>query len=76
MHCLGTLRANWKQNPTEIRKKELKKSDTFAQQNERIICVLKWGDKRDVLFLSTRPIDEMVEIQRRGDSKVSRHRTL
>lgn len=66
-HCLGTLRANRKGNPTNVVKRTLKRGEIYAEENERGICVLKWRDKRDVLVLSTYHRDETVEIQRRGN---------
>ncbi|KAE9528590.1 hypothetical protein AGLY_012165 [Aphis glycines] len=68
-HLVGTLRANRKQNPKDVVQKKLKKGQVIAQQSDRGIVVLKWKDKRDVLMLSTKHSDTMIEtINKRGQT--------
>jgi len=62
-HLVGTLRNNRKQNPKDVTSKKLKKGDFIAQQSDRGIVVLKWKDKRDVLVLSTKHKDTMIQTQ-------------
>jgi len=62
-HLVGTLRNNRKQNPKDVTSKKLKKGDFIAQQSDRGIVVMKWKDKRDVLVLSTKHKDTMVQTQ-------------
>jgi len=68
-HLVGTLRANRKQHPKDVVQKKLKKGQVIAQQCDRGIVVLKWKDKRDVLMLSTKHSDIMIEtINKRGQT--------
>jgi len=62
-HLVGTLRNNRKQSPKDVTLKKLKKGDFIAQQSDRGIVVMKWEDKRDVLVLSTKYKDTMVQTQ-------------
>lgn len=66
-HLIGTVRKNRKGIPKEVITKKLKQGELYAKQNERGITVLKWKDTRDVLMLSTKHDDKMVEKEgRRG----------
>lgn len=62
-HLVGTLRNNRKQNPKDVTSRKLKKGFFIAQQSDRGIVVMKWKDKRDVLVLSTKHKDTMVQTQ-------------
>ncbi|XP_035225123.1 piggyBac transposable element-derived protein 4-like [Stegodyphus dumicola] len=48
----GTLRANRKGLPQELKSERLKKGEIMAFQKGKI-CVLKWQDKKPISFLST-----------------------
>jgi hypothetical protein len=65
-HLVGTLRKNRKFNPTNVVNKSLRRGEITAQKNNRNIVVLKWKDRRDVLMLSTKHVDNMQTIQKRG----------
>ena len=46
---------------------KLKKGEIKSSQNDNNIVVMKWKDKRDVLMLSTKHKDNLVEtINKRG----------
>lgn len=62
-HLVGALRNNRKQNLKDVSTKKLKKGDFIAQQSDYGIVFMKWKDKRDVLVLSTKHKDTIVETQ-------------
>ncbi|XP_022907013.1 piggyBac transposable element-derived protein 4-like [Onthophagus taurus] len=61
-HLVGTLRQNRKLNPKAVTSAKLKKGEIKMQQSNTKVVVAKWKDKRDVLFLTTRAVPEMVEV--------------
>lgn len=65
-HLVGTLRINRKFNPKSVTQRKLKRGESIAAECKEGIVVQKWRDKRDVLFLSTKHTDEMVNIPKRG----------
>lgn len=69
-HLIGTIRKNRKGLPKEVVNKKLKKGEVAAMENKDGITVLKWKDQRDVLILSTKHDDEMVEKNRTRIPKV------
>lgn len=66
-HLVGTLRANRKNNPRDVVMTKLKKGEKIARQNEDKTVVLKWKDKRDVMMLSTKHDDSMVNVVHHGN---------
>lgn len=60
-HLVGTLRSNRKMNPKEVTEKKLKKDETVALESNTGVVIQKWKDKRDVLTLSTRHTDDLVD---------------
>lgn len=62
-HLLGTLRKNRKNLPREVVDAKLKKGEVMAKENSDGIVVLKWKDKRDVLVLSTKHGDNLVQVK-------------
>nr|CAI5860763.1 unnamed protein product [Callosobruchus analis] len=62
MHLLGTLRQNRKLNLKAVTKAKLKRGEMKVQKNNTEVLVAKWNYKRDVLFLTTRAVPEMVEV--------------
>lgn len=65
-HVCGTLRANRKQNPSDVVTKKLKKNETIWRRKNNI-TVQKWKDKRDVLMISSLHKAGMTEyINKRG----------
>lgn len=63
-HLTGTLRKNRKHNPARVTKAKLRRGEMKLQQHKnKKIVVGKWKDKRDVLFLTTKNVPEMVEIE-------------
>lgn len=61
-HLVGTLRQNRKLNPKGVTSAKLKKGEMKMQKSYTKVIVGKWKDKRDVLFLTTRAVPEMVEV--------------
>lgn len=69
-HLVGTLRKHRKYNPRVVTEAKLKKGEMIARQSSTNVVVGKWKDKRDVLFLTTNSVPEMVDIQtKRGKVK-------
>ncbi|GLV37549.1 hypothetical protein CBL_20361 [Carabus blaptoides fortunei] len=68
-HLVGTLRKDRKGVPKEVVKLKLQKGDIIGR-DKNVIVVLKWKDKRDVLILSTKHTDEMVEIPSRDGTRL------
>lgn len=64
-HLVGTLRANRKNNPENVVKKKLKKGEVIASQSNNNVVILKWRDKRDILLITTKHSDQIIEIQKR-----------
>jgi len=64
-HLVGTLRANRKNNPENVVKKKLKKGEIIASQSNNNVVILKWRDKRDILLITTKHTDQIIEIQKR-----------
>lgn len=62
-HLVGTLRSNRKLNPQQVVSKKLKKGETEASESSTGVVVQKWKDKRDVLTLSTKHTDELLNIR-------------
>lgn len=66
-HLVGTLRANRKLNPTPVTTAKLKPGEMILRQSNSNVIVGKWKDRRDVLFLTTKSVPELVDVQtRRG----------
>ncbi|XP_046666721.1 piggyBac transposable element-derived protein 4-like [Homalodisca vitripennis] len=57
-YLCGTLRADRVNNPKELVKKNIKRGEVSALQNERGVKVILWKDKRRVLMISTRAEDQ------------------
>nr|CAH7715369.1 unnamed protein product [Callosobruchus chinensis]CAH7730930.1 unnamed protein product [Callosobruchus chinensis] len=68
-HLIGTLRKNRKNLPKDVVEAKLKKGEIVAKQNKKNVVVMKWQDKRDVLFLSTKHKDDMIEVTHREGPK-------
>lgn len=62
-HLLGTLRKRRKYNPKPVIDAKLKKGEIITKQSNTNVIVGKWKDKRDVLFLTTESVPEMVEVE-------------
>jgi hypothetical protein len=67
-HLVGTLRGRRKHNPDRVVKQKLRKGDMVAKESNTKVIVGKWKDKRDVIFLTTKSVPEMVEVQTRRGS--------
>lgn len=50
--CTGTLRLNRKNTPKDVVMSKLKKGKTVARYSHGVM-IGKWGDKRDVAYIST-----------------------
>jgi len=61
-HLIGTLRLNRKHNPHCVTKAKLRRGEMKVQQSAKKIIIAKWKDKRDVLFLTTKSLPELKEI--------------
>lgn len=51
-HCTGTLRMGRKGTPVEVSKAKLNRGETVQRYGGNV-CVGKWKDKRDVLYITT-----------------------
>ncbi|KAJ8929353.1 hypothetical protein NQ314_017972 [Rhamnusium bicolor] len=60
-YLVGTMRSNRKDIPQEVAKVKLKVGETIAMENHKGVTVLNWRDKRNVLMLSTKHSNEVVE---------------
>ncbi|XP_026746249.1 piggyBac transposable element-derived protein 4-like [Trichoplusia ni] len=61
-YCTGTLRKDLKENPQEIRKKNIKKGENISMFREGV-HVGVWKDKRVVTYITTQYKDRMVPVQ-------------
>lgn len=61
-HLVGTLRANRKGFPPEIKLIKLKRGEMVAKEDQNGIVVLKWKDTRDVRMVSTKHSPIMVDV--------------
>lgn len=69
-HLVGTLRKRRKHNPDRVVKRKLQRGEMVTKESNTKVVVGKWKDKRDVLFLTTKSVPEMVEVQtKRGPVK-------
>ncbi|CAH2003354.1 unnamed protein product [Acanthoscelides obtectus] len=76
-HLLGTLRVNRKHNPHGVTKAKLRRGDMkYLQHSEKKIIIGKWKDKRDVLFLTTKQVPHLVEIESRGGRRMQKPSTI
>lgn len=50
-YCTGTLRVNRINNPEEVIKRKLNKGEINQRFTKEGICVMKWRDKRALLYL-------------------------
>ena len=68
-YITGTLRADQKQNPSEVMRKKLQKGE-MAFMSLDDISVTKWRDKRDVHVISNAHVPMIIDsVNRRGKSK-------
>lgn len=65
-YIVGTLRKKRKLNPPDVVTKKLKKGEKIARKNGNGVVVLKWKDKRDILMISTKHVDEMRTVVKHG----------
>jgi len=61
-HLVGTLRRNRKGLPKSVITAKIKRGESVAAQNETGIVVQKWMDRREVLTLSTKHGDSLIEV--------------
>lgn len=70
IHLIGTMRKNRKYNPKPVFQKKLKRGEMTALESNTKVIVGKWVDKRDVCFLTTKSIPEIIEVEtKRGTKK-------
>ncbi|XP_060846480.1 piggyBac transposable element-derived protein 4-like [Rhopalosiphum padi] len=70
-YCTGTLRTNRRDNPKEVVTRKLKPGESVGKYTKDGICVVKWKDRRDVLSISSKFKNEMVETtNRHGQKKI------
>lgn len=62
-HLVGTLRQNRKLNPKDVTSHKLNKGEIVGRESNTGVVVCKWKDKRDVLTLSTKHDDSMVDVK-------------
>ncbi|KAI4463727.1 transposase is4 [Holotrichia oblita] len=65
-YLVSTLRIDRKFNPKSVTQQKLEKSETVGAECKDGIVAQKWRDRRDVLCLSTKHTDEMVNAAKRG----------
>lgn len=65
-HLVGTLRKNRKNNPKEVTEKRLSRGEIASAECNEGIVILKWQDKKDVLMLSTKHVDNKVKVNTRS----------
>ncbi|XP_046666746.1 piggyBac transposable element-derived protein 4-like [Homalodisca vitripennis] len=63
-YCTGTLRADRKYLPDEVKSAKVKKGETIARSAEQV-TVAKWKDKRVVTYITTEFENNMVESRNR-----------
>lgn len=69
-HLVGTLRKNRKGLPKSVLCAKLKRGESASAQNTNGVVVQKWVDRREVLTLSTKHGDELVEVTRKNRTVV------
>lgn len=67
-HLVGTSRASRKNNPENVVKINLKKEVIASQSNSNVV-ILKWRDKCDILLITTKHPDQIIEKQKRDTIK-------
>lgn len=70
-HCTGTLRSGRKKTPKAVTSTKLKKGETIAKYAKGVM-IGKWRDKRDVLYISNKYENAMVEIENKREEKKSK----
>lgn len=68
-HLVGTLRKNRKGLPQDVVNAKLKKGEIIGREKNGIV-VFKWKDRRDVMMLTTKHKDTLVEIPGRRETKM------
>ncbi|XP_047367595.1 piggyBac transposable element-derived protein 4-like [Vespa velutina] len=61
-HLVGTFRSNRRGNSQQVISTKLKRGKIIAKENNQVITILKWMDKKDILVLSTRHSSEIVNV--------------
>lgn len=74
-HCTGTLRSNRKNTPQAVTSTKLNKGQTVAKYAKGVM-IGKWRDKRDVLYISNKYENVMVEMENRRKEKVSKPQAI
>ncbi|XP_060846172.1 piggyBac transposable element-derived protein 4-like [Rhopalosiphum padi] len=69
-NLVGTLRSNRKFNPKDVINAKLKKGEIKSSQNENNTVIMKWKDKRDVLMLSKKHKDNLIETTNKRAQKL------
>ncbi|KAG5865753.1 PiggyBac transposable element-derived protein 4, partial [Gonioctena quinquepunctata] len=64
-YCTGTLRNGRKGSPSQVKTAKLKSGES-VQSYSRQICVVKWKDKREVLYISTEHENVLQEVTSRS----------
>ncbi|KAJ8971209.1 hypothetical protein NQ314_000811 [Rhamnusium bicolor] len=71
-YLVGIMRSNRKGIPQDVAKAKLKVDETIAMENHKGVTVLNWRDKRNVLMLSTKYSNEVVETTRKTGQLVNK----
>ncbi|XP_039299897.1 piggyBac transposable element-derived protein 4-like [Nilaparvata lugens] len=71
-YLTGTLRKNRKHVPKAVVNRKLKKGELVSLQSNSDVIVAKWKDKRDVLFLTSRAVPEMVTIATKRGQEIQK----
>lgn len=70
-YSTGTLRADRKFNPADVKSAVLKKGETIARYAEGVM-IGKWKDKRTVMYMSTQHENDMVTVLNKRKQEVQK----
>ncbi|KAK9700959.1 Transposase IS4 [Popillia japonica] len=63
IHLIGTLHSALKLNPKPVITTKLSWGEMIMRQSNTNVIVGKWRDNRDILFLITKSVREMIEME-------------
>lgn len=68
IYCTGTLRAQRKETPAEVSKAKLQIGESIHRYGGNV-CVGKWRDKREVLYLTTEHTNDFEDVTSRSGNR-------
>ena len=75
-HLVGTLRTNRKHYPKKLNEVTLQKGQLHYLMNANKVCVRKWKDKKEILFLSTKHQSTFIQIWKKNGSKIMKLKAI